>query len=394
MNAPTPVKKILGKLKPKPDDSAAQGDLALFERSQRAVTMSMDTYRWVLGLVALAAVYFLLIASDRYAVEAQVFVKSSQPAAPTIAVVPGVGPAAPGLQDALILRDYISSLDMLRILEAKQQLRAHYSTGGDFFSRLSASASEQEFLDYYRSRVTILLDDAAQTLTVTVQAFTPEFARDLTQEILDQSEIFINEVGQKIARDDIAFVEGELNRAREQLSAAQQDLLRFQNANNLLDPEATGAAQQEMISGLRSSIVQLETQESTLQSFLNADASELVSVRERLRALRSQLEKEQAKLTSAEQRTLNEIGVEFQQRKLTVEFASELYRTAIESLEQARVEAYRKLKHLVVVQAPVLPEEAEYPRRLYNILTVFVLLSLAYGIGIMIWATVQEHRDV
>jgi len=394
MNAPTPVKAILGKLRPRPSQELEASGLAVFERSQRAVSMSMDTYRWVLGVVALVAVYFLLVASDRYQVEAQVYVKSAQATAPTIAVVPGLGAAPGGMQDALVLRDYIASLDMLRILDDKLDLRAHYSEGGDFYSAVSAGATEQEFLDHYRSRVSTQLDDAAQTLTLRVQAYSAEFARDLAKAILAESETFINGVGQAIARSDIAFVEGELERARAQLSDAQTALLTFQNENKLIDPEASGAAQQSVISNIQARIVDLETQAATLATFLNGDAAELVSVREQLRAMRAQLDKEQAKLTSAEQRTLNQIGVEFQQRKLAVDFAAELYRTAIESMEQARVEAYRKLKHLVVIQAPVLPEEAEYPRRLYNIFTVFVLLSLFYAIAIMVWATVQEHRDV
>ena len=42
------------------------------------------------------------------------------------------------------------------------------------------------------------------------------------------------------------------------------------------------------------------------------------------------------------------------------------------SLEQARIEAYRKLKYLVVVDSPSLAEEAEFPKRLYNIVSILV----------------------
>ena len=58
------------------------------------------------------------------------------------------------------------------------------------------------------------------------------------------------------------------------------------------------------------------------------------------------------------------------------------------------VDAYRKLKQLIVVQAPSLPDKALYPRRAYNLGTIFVLLTLGYGILVLIVATVKEHRDV
>ena len=37
---------------------------------------------------------------------------------------------------------------------------------------------------------------------------------------------------------------------------------------------------------------------------------------------------------------------------------------------EARIEAYRKLKHLLVISQPSLAQDAEYPRRLYNLATV------------------------
>ena len=52
------------------------------------------------------------------------------------------------------------------------------------------------------------------------------------------------------------------------------------------------------------------------------------------------------------------------------------------------------MKHLVVVQHPIVPEEAVYPKKFYNLATLFVVLSLLYAVGAMIFATIREHRDV
>ncbi|HFF8929371.1 TPA: sugar transporter, partial [Escherichia coli] len=71
----------------------------------------------------------------------------------------------------------------------------------------------------------------------------------------------------------------------------------------------------------------------------------------------------------------------------------DLYKSGLISLEQARVEAYRKLKHLLVVSQPTLAEDAEYPRRIYNLLTTGVLLCLLYGLIVMGIATLREHQD-
>ena len=73
--------------------------------------------------------------------------------------------------------------------------------------------------------------------------------------------------------------------------------------------------------------------------------------------------------------------------------AADLYKTGLISLEQARIEAYRKLKHLLVISQPSQAQDAEYPRRLYNLATVSVLLILFYGLIVMGLATLREHQD-
>jgi len=72
---------------------------------------------------------------------------------------------------------------------------------------------------------------------------------------------------------------------------------------------------------------------------------------------------------------------------------ADIYKSGLISLEQARVETYRKLKHLLVISQQTLAEDAEYPRRLYNLLTTGVLLCLLYGLIVMGIATLREHQD-
>jgi capsular polysaccharide transport system permease protein len=63
------------------------------------------------------------------------------------------------------------------------------------------------------------------------------------------------------------------------------------------------------------------------------------------------------------------------------------------ALETARIESTRKLKSLVLVETPALPETAEYPRRLYTLLTLLMGLILIYGIGRLILATIEDHIE-
>ncbi len=361
----------------------------------RASTFKVFSYRWVLIITLFFTVFYVGVASDRYVTTAEIYVKSTRAnttVLPQLSLIAGAGGQA---HDALLLKTYILSADMLRHLQKKLNLQGHFSSSEwDIVFRMEKDPSDENFLDYYRSRVTVGLDSQSGILSVKGQGFTPEFSRQLVQEILLESERFINAVSQKIAADEVAFVEGELVRARDNLSKARDELLQFQNENKVLDPAATGAAYQGVINELEGELVRLSAEEKRLASYLNDDASELVALRDGITALEQQLAQEKQKFMAPEAQSINELNAEYQERELSLSFAKDVYKAALQAFEQTRVESYHKLKHLVVVQSPQTPDEALMPRRLYDVVTFFVFLSLAYGIVVMILATIREHRDV
>ena len=52
-----------------------------------------------------------------------------------------------------------------------------------------------------------------------------------------------------------------------------------------------------------------------------------------------------------------------------------------------------KLRSLVVVEPPSLPETAEYPLRTYNLSTLLAVCLLLFAIVRLVLATVREHQD-
>ena len=78
---------------------------------------------------------------------------------------------------------------------------------------------------------------------------------------------------------------------------------------------------------------------------------------------------------------------------LNAEFATDLYRTTLSSLERARVDATMKLKSLALIVRPHLPEEPERPRRLYLMITWLLGLLTAFGLITLIKATIDDHRE-
>jgi len=361
----------------------------------RASMLSMRTYKYVLMFVALMTLYYVLIASDQYVTRAQVYVKSTGGSASVVPQLQFLGAATADNKDTAMVVAYIGSQEMLRILEKKIGFSDHYSgEDWDFFSRMSSAPSDETKLKYFRKRLSANLNPDSGIIAIKAVGYSREMSLKMVQEAIAGAEDFINSVGQKLAVEEIAFVEKEMERSHDNLQSVRARLAQFQNDNGILSVEASGAARQAMVNEMENELVRKRTSEKTLASYLNPAAADLVAVRDSINALVAQLEIEREKLASQNGVSANDISATYQALELELQFATDLYQSSLASLERARIESYKKLKHLVVVEVPQLPDEALEPRKLYNIVSLFVALTLAYGIIVMVIATIREHRDV
>jgi capsular polysaccharide transport system permease protein len=121
----------------------------------------------------------------------------------------------------------------------------------------------------------------------------------------------------------------------------------------------------------------------------------VTALRSQLRSLQEQLVVERRRSTSDDKHSdrLNALAIEFQTLQLQAEIALDAYKIALSATEIARVESTRKIKSLVVIEPPSTPEKAEYPRRLYNLLTLLVGSLLILAVVQLVLATIREHQD-
>jgi capsular polysaccharide transport system permease protein len=363
---------------------------------------SLTTRRLQLTLIALpvvlALLYFMLFAADRYVSESTVALRQ---ASGETAAVPGAALLLAGLspplrEDTLYLRQYIHSLGLLQKLEPRLQLRAHYEAEKlDFATRLWGGASQEAFLDHYRERVSVTMDELSSTLTIRVQGFEPQFAQQLNKAILEESERFVNELSNELARRKLSFAEGELIGAGERLQAAKAAVLAFQAKHKLLDPTVQAQASGAMSAEIQASITRAETELRNLSTFLNDDAHQIKALRSQIAANRAQLATEGARATGSGKQSdrLGELAIEFTGLEMRAGFALDAYKLALAAVENGRIDATRKLKSLSIIEPATLPQTAEYPRRLYNLATLLVVCFLLYGVVRLVIATIREHQD-
>lgn len=353
---------------------------------------------WLIILpMALATFYYTFIAADRYVSESIVSVRQSGDVA--AAAVTGIATLLTGTnpqsrEETLYLKEYIHSVDMLKHLDAKFNLREAYGAEKlDAIYRLWSGVSQERFHDYFQGRVEVLYDDINGLLTVRVEGFTPEFAHAVSMEILAQSERFVNEISHRLARDQLAFAESELRKAGERLRDSKASLLAFQNKHGVFDPMVQAEAAATLSTQLEAEIALKEAELKALLGYMQENAPQVEALRNQIAALKLQTVQEQRKVTSQNGSRLNRLAAEYHDLTLEAGFAEEAYKAALAAVETTRIEASRKIKSLAVIESPVKPETAIYPRRIYNLITLLVALSLLYGIVSLAMATIRDHRD-
>ncbi|WP_050088791.1 capsule biosynthesis protein [Yersinia intermedia] len=344
----------------------------------------------------LLILYLLIFSQPRYLSESKVAIKHSNDLNGSnlnVALLMGAGNPS-SAEDALYLKEYINSPDMLAVLDKQLDFRQAFGhSGWDFFYHLSDSATREQFLNYYRNRISVSYDDKTGLLTIGTQGFSPEFAQKFNQAVLKESERFINEISHRIAREQLLFAENEMKDARTRLNSSKTELLTYQNSNNILDPEAQALAATSLINTLVSQRIQMEAELRNLLTFLREDAPQVVSAQNALKSLASQIDNEKSKVTAPDGLKLNRMAVDFEEIKAKVQFDTDIYKLTLTSIEKTRVDAARKLKMLSVISSPQLPQESKFPSSLYLLISWLLVCCLLFGTVKLLLTVIDDHKD-
>lgn len=345
-----------------------------------------------------SGVYLYTVADDRYVSQTVMVVKQIDDRSAGMSSVglgALLGASSTSVEDAYFLKEYIQSYDMFLRLDQKLDLRKHFiGDQGDWFFRLSPDASREQTLEYYRQRVVLRVDEKLTILELKVEGFDPQTAYQISRAIIEESEAFINQLSRQLAQEQLKFSEEQLGNATERLQQAREALLNYQNNNQMLNPTANAESVNQLIATLRVNLAELQTQERTLLSYLNPDTPQVIALRSQISAVQQQINTEQAKLTSTQGGTrLNRQALQFETLKSEAEYSADIYKVALSALENARLETSRKMKSLVLITSPQLPDAALYPRRGYILLSILLITSLIYGFIQLTLSVIREHRD-
>jgi capsular polysaccharide transport system permease protein len=348
----------------------------------------------------LAAFYWGLVASDLYVSEAHVIIARtdmSSGGSQAGSMLGGVGTSSSAdfIAFQLWLRDYLLSVDMMNTLDAKLNLRAHYSDWHrDPISRMwFEDTSLEKFHDYYLSRVSVELDNNSGTLVIKTQAYDSKMAHAVTAMMVEEGERYMNAMAQNMAEEQVAFLEQQVGKIKERDIQARQLILNFQNKKGMVSPLTTAASIDTVVNGLDSQRTALQASRNAMLAYLMPDNPSILVLDQQISGIEKQINTEKARLASSSGKTLNNTAEEFQRLQMNVDLLDGTYKAALTALETVRVEAALTMRKVFVLQSPTKPQYPLAPRRIYNIVVFILVMLLLAGIVHLFAAIIRDHKD-
>lgn len=370
-------------------------------RGLQAATAYLRRHRWfmlfVLLPMALAVLYYGLIASDQYVSQSRFVVKSPGQRGgqvSTLASLIQTTGLSRGQEETNSVLDYVRSRNALSDLEKRVNVRAMFgSAQADRPARYPFpgydAAKFENLYDYYSGKVETHLDMETGLAVLNVKAFDPAEARRLNAELLNLSEVLVNRLNERAHAQQIEEAERRVREAETRVRAARVALGRFRNSQDLIDPAAQAT-------GIYGVVMQLTAQRAALQAQLDQMVRTtpgnpaVPNLRGRISAVTGEINGLAGRVVGNDGAIASKLGG--YENLLTEQmFATEMLTAASAALEQARTEAQKQQFYLERVVEPDQPDLALYPKRLVSVLTVLGAALCLYFIGWMLVVGILEH---
>lgn len=360
----------------------------------------------VLGPIALASLYYGLIASDVYLSESRFVVRNHQQQTqlPTdssgggaSSLLQSAGLMSHSDDDANSVHDYILSRDALRALDAKLDIQRMFSSHGiDFLNRFHGLLYFRDNFEwlylYYGDRIVEAdLDDTTSITTLTIRAYSAEDARRINAMLVDLAEQLVNRMNERSRHDLIDVAAEEVHLSEGRVIAATLALSGYRNKRRLYDPDIQSEQQLEGVSKLQGDLIAAEAQIAQVRKVSPSNPG-LPALVAQADSLRSAIASETAKVAGG-RGSLSSKSSEFERLTLEQGFAEKQLEIATITLESAKSDARRQELYLDRLVEPNGPDYPMEPRRFRSLAVVLGIGVIAWGVLSLILASIREHVD-
>ena len=341
----------------------------------------------------LAGYYFYAIATPMYATKSEFLIIQNEGSG-------GAGPLGGLLPtqfatnaDSIATQGFLQSKDAMLRLDRDVGFKSHFAQDWiDPIQRLKTNPTNEEAYKVYRKFVKIGYDPTEGMIRMEVVAADPELSATFSRQLIEYAEERVNNLSQQKREDQIRDARKGFEEAEEQRRAAQEALVRLQLAGSTLDPEGVIATLRGQISTIETQIIQKEIELASLLNNARPNQSRVDGARSTLNILKEQLKILNNRMTgvSKGENSLAELSVRVQIAQADLAGRDMMLQSALQQMEQSRVEANRQVRYLTIAVEPVASEAPSYPRAFENTILAFIVFA---GIYLMVSLTASILRE-
>jgi capsular polysaccharide transport system permease protein len=332
-----------------------------------------------------SAVYFFVIAANRYESEIKFVVRSpATSAANQLSGIVQSSSVVRSSDDAYIVKGFMLSRDAMNYLVENAGLMAVFERPeADFAWRypgLLHSANQESLFKHYLKFVSVDYDQSSGVATLRVQGFRPADAQRIAAALVQRSEILINSLNERSGSDAIRSALAEVENAKQRAHEALAAVTEFRNRAKIIDPAQASLAALNTIASLSLTTAEANATLTDLEK-ATPGAPQVLALKGKIDALQDQISAERRKLAGGSESLAPQLA-EYERLILDQTFAEKSFLSALGALENARVDALRQRVFLEPVTNANLPD---YPSSPYRIVWVIAVLASS----LMCWRIVR-----
>ncbi|KUJ73332.1 capsule biosynthesis protein [Ruegeria marisrubri] len=296
-------------------------------------------------------------------------------------------------QDSIAVQSFLESKEAMLLLDRDAGFAAHFQQPHiDPIQRLAPDASNEEVYKVYQRMVTLGYDPTEGVIRMEVAAADPKAASEFSRKLISYAEERVNDLSEKKREDQMRDARKSFELAQAERRKAQENLVELQLKGAVLDPEGVIASLRGRIDQVE---VQLQEKELQLAALLDNPRPNRAKVEgvqgdiERLEAVLADLNAEMVDASNGEN-SLARLTVSIQMAQADLASRDMMLQSALQQMENTRMEANRQVRYLTVSVNPVPSQEPSYPRKFENTILAFLLFA---GIYLMISLTASVLRE-
>ena len=209
---------------------------------------------------------------------------------------------------------------------------------------------------------------------------------------MSQGEVLINQLNIRARQDTIRYAEDAVKVAEGRVQEAADNMTAYRTKHGVFDLKAQSEVQMGLVSKLQDELIVIQTQLDQVRA-VTPDNPQIPGLRAREQSLRKEIAQQMRMISGVSSNSLTNQAADYQRLFLENELAEKQLAVAVTSLENAKAEADRQQLYLEVISQPSVPDMAQLPTRLYNIIATLIIGLIVYGILSLLTASIREHKN-